>query len=100
MIFRADLVFFIRCQASQPDLMRRLVAIGTKDVDCAAFEARVPVKHSVPMVTIWPRKDVVHLDILQDRSDPGFINLCCAPHGGALLRRPTCAMGGIDLPLA
>src|SRR5579862_1117268 len=80
-------------------MLNTLVAIRAEDIEGAALEARAPIEHSIPVVPIWPWQNVMYLDILQDRSNPGFVNICRFFDVCALFRCPRYAVGGINLPL-
>src|ERR1700722_14311436 len=95
----AYLVFRIGRQTPQANAARLRVTIRTEDVHGTALQAWTPIKDAVPVVPIWSRQDVVTFDVLQDRPDPKLITFRCSLDFFALLWRPPCTAGRVDLPL-
>src|SRR5271163_2986247 len=99
MVFRAYLVSLGWLQSLEQNTLRRSVAVGTEDIQRAAVEAWTPIEHPIPVVPIGPGQNVMYLDILQDRPNPGFVDLRRPFELRALLRRPGRTAGRSHLPL-
>src|SRR5580704_3655068 len=99
MIFRAYLVVPGWLQSLEQNALRRSITVGTEDIQGAALEARTRIEHPIPVVPIGPGQNVMYLDILQDRPNPGFVDLRRPFELHALLRRPGRTAGRSHLPL-
>src|SRR5947209_79558 len=99
MIFGANLVLGGWYQAFQGNEHRFLITVRAEDIKRATLQAGTPVEHSVPVISVGPRQNVVYLRVPQDRADPGFVDLRGSHDPITLLLRPGGAVRRVDLPL-